>query len=489
MIQLRSYQNTAIAMIDEEFKKGNRRVLLSASPGLGKTETSCWMIVRALSYKYPSMFVVRGRDLVNNASKRMDKNNIDHSVFMSKNWRRDVNKLIQVCSVDTMLARKEFPFKNRKGVLIFLDEAHLDYSKVFEEYPDAYFVGMTGSAYTDHVCNFDVVVEPIKPYEARDMGFLVPDKVYCPHIMDTSGVKMTAGDFNKKQLASVVTNSAVVGNIVQDWKELGENRPTVCFATSIEHSLQLKQAFCEDGIPAIHCDASSSDEEREQARRDLESGKVKVLCNVDIFSTGWDCPIVSCIILARPTWSLCWYIQAVGRGVRSAPGKSNCIVLDNAGNVFRHGTHFKIREITLEKKEKRKGKAYDTKVTTCPECYFVYDPTLTDSCPDCGFERPKTGKRVNQVDGKLIEFEESPSEMIERRKTMIKDKYRELEWGRKSNNLHSEWTFIQLFRSGFTREEMGHLCEITRVPGRFLPMEAKEDIMNDFMKAIVAKTS
>lgn len=471
MIVLRDYQELGVQQIDIEFRKGNKKVLLVASPGAGKTEMAGWMLMRALGYKFPSMFVVRGRDLVNNASKRFDKNGIDHSVFMAGNWRMDDKKLLQVCSIDTMLARKKFIF-NDQNVLIFLDEAHLDYSKLTKQYPNAHFIGMTGTPYSD-MSFWDCYVQPREPWQLRDDGHLVPDRVFCPHIIDTSSVKMRAGDFDQKELNSVVTNSAVVGNIVEDWKEYGQNRPTVCFATSIEHSLQLKQAFCEAGIPAIHCDASSSDEERTKARIDLETGKVKILCNVDIFSTGWDCPAVSCIILARPTWSLNWYLQAVGRGVRSFPGKSDCIVLDNAGNVFRHGTHFRIREISLEPPQKRKSKAYDTKITTCLKCYFVFDPTEHDACPECGWMRPKNERRVNTIDGKLIEYEEHPNEQKERRRKMIIAKYHELEWGRKSGNLRTEWTFIQLFRN-FSREEMAHLKEVTSVPDRFLPLGLQE---------------
>lgn len=465
-INLRDYQQSAIDLIDIEFKKGNKRVLLVASPGAGKTEISAWMIARSLSYKFPSIFIVRGRDLVHNASARFDKNKIDHSVFMSKNWRLDEKKLVQVCSLDTMTARSQWPFKDSTP-LIFIDEAHKDYKKAYAAYPNAYFIGMSGTPYTD-MSFYDSFVQPIQPFELRDLGFLVPDKIYCPHIIDTSSVKMKAGDFDQKQLNSVVTQSAVVGNIVQDWKDLGENRPTVCFATSVEHSLQLKQAFCDAGIKSIHCDASSSDIERENARKDLENGKIKVLCNVDIFSTGWDCPMVSCIVLARPTWSLPWYLQAVGRGVRSYHGKSNCLVLDNAGNVFRHGTHFKVREISLEKPTNKKSKSYDTKITTCMECYFVFDPTEDECCPECGWQKEKGSRNVNSIDGKLVEYEEHPSEQKKRREKMIVAKYYDLEWGRKKNKLRPDWTFIQLFRS-FSREEMEHLKSVTNVPDRFLP--------------------
>lgn len=467
-VELRPYQVQAIEMIDAEFRKGNRRILLCASPGLGKTTISAFMIERAIKYNMPCLFIVRGRDLVYNASDRFKEMKIDHSLYISGDWRFEPKKLVQCCSVDTMFARDRYPHQDGSP-LIFLDEAHKNYKKVFEMYPNAFIIGMTGSPFAPDMSDYQVHVEPIMPFEARDMGFLVPDKIYCPHIMDVSAVKMRMGDFDKKQLESVVTNSAVVGDIISDWQELGQNRPTIVFAASINHSLQLKHAFLDAGIPAIHCDASSSDKERRQAKEDLESGKIKVLCNVDIFSVGWNCPIVSCVVLARPTWSLVWYLQSVGRGVRSYPGKEDCIVLDNAGNVFRFGPHFRVREISLEPKEKKTKREYDTKITSCPECYFIYDPTIHRECPDCGHVKEAKERRVNTIDGKLIEYEEHQDDTAKRRKTMIVNKYRELEWGRKKGNMRPEWTFIQL-RKNFSREEMVHLKEVTMVPERFLPL-------------------
>lgn len=467
-IELRPYQEEAIQLIDNEFRKGNRRILLCASPGLGKTTISAFMIERAVKFNMPCLFIVRGRDLVYNASDRLKEMKIDHSLYISKDWRFDPKKLVQTCSVDTMFARETYPHQNGTP-LIFLDEAHKNYKKIFEMYPNAFIIGMTGTPFAPDMSDYQVHVEPILPFEARDMGFLVPDKIFCPHIMDVSAVKMRAGDFDQKELESVVTNSAVVGNIVNDWKEFGQDRPTVVFATSINHSLQLKHAFIEAGIPAIHCDAKSSDEERRKAKDELESGKVKILCNVDIFSVGWNCPSVGCIVLARPTWSLVWYLQAVGRGVRSYPGKSDCIVLDNAANVFRHGTHFKLREISLKPKDKKTKKEYDTKITTCPECYLIYDPTIHRACPECGYEKKSKERRVNTIDGKLIEYEEHQDDTAKRRKTMIVNKFRELEWGRKQGGMRPEWTFIQL-RKNFSREEMIHLKEVTVVPARFLPL-------------------
>ncbi len=100
---------------------------------------------------------------------------------------------------------------------------------------------------------------------------------------------------------------------------------------------------------------------------------------------------------------------------------------------------------------------------------MVFDPTLHESCPDCGWTRPKNERRVNQIDGKLIEYQESPEENIKRRKKMIITKFHELEWGRKKGKLHPDWSFIQLFKT-FSREEMVELKKVTVVPSRFLPI-------------------
>ena len=358
----------------------------------------------------------------------------------------------------------------RGGNTLVTGNCHKDYKKIFEEYPEAIIIGMTGTPYTD-MSMYECYVEPISPQDLRDSGFLVRDKIFCPHLMDVSAVKISAGDFNRKELSNIVTKSAVVGNIVQDWIDLGDNRPTVCFAVSVEHSKQLAQAFRAEGIPAIHCDSSSTKDERLEAKEGLESGKIKVVCNVDIFSTGWDCPVVGCIILARPSWSLCWYLQAVGRGVRPFGDKSHCIVLDNAGNVFRHGSHFKVREISLEKPEKRKkSKQYENRAKTCENCYLIFDPSEHKSCPDCGWEIPTGDRKVHTVDGKLIEYAEHEDDRRDRRKAMIIERYKKIERTRRAKNFRPVWTFAELFKD-FTREEMVHLRLVTQVPSQFLPLQ------------------
>lgn len=471
-IELRPYQQSLIDQIDAKLREGKKRILMVSAAGSGKTETMAVMIQRAVRYNFPVVFVVRRRELVKNASRRFRKNGIDHSVFMANSWQFDPKKLVQVASIDTMKARKQYPY-TEGGALVIVDEAHLNYDEIYEMYPNAFIIGGTGTPYTDHVLNYEDFVQTIQPFELRDQGYLVKDKFYVPHVMDLSAVKMRAGDFDKKQLETVVTSSAVVGDLVRDYLELGQRRRGLCFATSVEHSLQLKHAFIEAGIKAIHIDAKSTEEERDRAKTGLEDGSVEMVCNVDILSVGWDCSAVRIIIFGRPTWSLSWFIQAASRGLRPEEGKDDCIFLDNAGNIFRHGSPYRVREISLVPKDKKTKREYDTKITTCSECYLIYDPTEHRTCPDCGHEKDKKERRVNTIDGKLIEYEDHKDDVAKLRKQMIIKKYRELEYGRKKGGFRPEWTFIQL-RKNFSREEMIHLKEVTSVPTHFLPLAELE---------------
>jgi superfamily II DNA or RNA helicase len=465
MIVLRDYQRLAIDQIDEEFRLNNRRVVLWAQTGAGKTVISSWLIQRALTYKYPVLFIVRGRELVKNISQTLDKYGIDHSINMAGHWRYNQKKIIQVASVDTLRSRDNWPFKDQEP-LIILDEAHLDYSPVFAEYPNAYFIGPTGTPFTD-MSHYQAVVNPIHGFEIRDMGHLVPEKIYCPHLIDVSAVKKTGGDFNRKQLESVVSDSKIVGDIVSDWLQYGERRPTVVFAVSIEHSLRLKQEFCDRGIRAVQVDAESSEAERDAAKAGLVDGSIEVVVNVNLFSTGWDCPEVSCIVFARPTYSLTLYLQMLGRGLRASPGKENCIVLDNAGNVFRHGGPYRLREVSLEKPAKKKSKPMDQKVCTCEECFFVFDPEENESCPECGWIKPKVVREVKSVAGQLTEYFESEEERAKMLFEMMRKEYYRLEWVRKTKKLKPDFAFHQL-KKKYPLEIFKQLVKVTVVPELFL---------------------
>jgi superfamily II DNA or RNA helicase len=131
---------------------------------------------------------------------------------------------------------------------------------------------------------------------------------------------------------------------------------------------------------------------------------VDVVCNCALWVAGVDAPAVSCIILLAPTQSVTKYLQSVGRGLRTHPGKTDCVILDHAGNVLRHGLPTDDREWTLDGAVKRSASVKsEVPVKTCPSCFAVL-PSATPSCR-CGHVFLVKPREVEQVDGVLQEID------------------------------------------------------------------------------------
>jgi len=193
---------------------------------------------------------------------------------------------------------------------------------------------------------------------------------------------------------------------VQHWLQIGRGRPTVLFAVDIAHSLKIRDAFRAAGVRAEHADANTPSDARDALWQELISGTVEVVCSVGIVSFGFDCPPVSCAILARPTASVTLYLQQVGRVLRPAPGKDYALILDHAGNTMEHGAIDEPRNWTLKDGYKpKKGEAgSDGPGTyTCKKCLRIYGIAM-EKCPDCGEPRTKTAREIEQVDGQLTEI-------------------------------------------------------------------------------------
>ena len=201
----------------------------------------------------------------------------------------------------------------------------------------------------------------------------------------------------------------LVGDIVETWLERAHLRRTVVFAVSVDHSRALRVEFLNAGVCAEHVDATTPQAERDAVFARFTSGKTQVLVNCQLATYGFDLPELSCVVLARPTQSLMLYLQMIGRGLRIADGKANCLILDHAGNVHRHGFATDSRLWTLEgdralvsnASQHKRAAVAEAKVRDCPECAAVFAESR--ACPSCGYCFEPAGKRVHTLDGELVE--------------------------------------------------------------------------------------
>lgn len=154
--------------------------------------------------------------------------------------------------------------------------------------------------------------------------------------VDLASVRTVAGDFDQRQLSTVVNTPQRNLRIVRAWMDFAENRRTLLFGVDIEHARVMADLFTQSGVPADFVSGELPRDDRRQRLANFRSGRTRVLANYGVLTEGFDDPGVSCIVMARPTRSQALYIQMIGRGTRLAPGKDDCLVLDVADVSRRH---------------------------------------------------------------------------------------------------------------------------------------------------------
>lgn len=413
-MQLRWYQKKAIEETYKAIKAGSKKVLVHLSTGGGKSLILKKLVEDAIAKNRPVVFVVRRRNLVNQFSEK-HLQGIDHSIYMA--GKKYIEKNIVVCSVDTIISREYYPHEG-KAILI-VDESHDaitdSYQQVFSMYE--YVIGVTATPYNGIGDFFDSVVMPVKMSQLRDEGFLTPCKILVPNVIDTNGISVNSGgDFNNKELTDRCSQTFVLDTIVEDFLRYAKNRKTILFATSIEHSKKLVDKFLSNGINAIHIDSEMTKAEVDNCMMQFKNGTMQVLSNVNLVSTGFDLPEIDCIQFARPTKSLIFWLQAVGRGLRPCDGKTECLILDNAGNALRFGSPFRHVTACGSVEDKSDNPEDDLQIRRCEKCFMVYE-LPAECCPSCGHINKKSMRKLRTISGELVEFNmtDEEIEMLNRR--------------------------------------------------------------------------
>ena len=328
---------------------------------------------------------------------------------------------MQVASIQTLHARaiRSDKMQLPTADLLIVDEAHHcpadSYQEIIDQYPDAILLGLTATPARGDGRGlggiFEVIIECPQVGELIEQGYLVKTRVYAPVDPDLKGVRTVAGDYNEGQLADRMDRPQLVGDIVTHWHKHGERRRTVCFAVNVAHSRHLCEEFVKSGVRAEHIDGGTPKPERDATLARLASGEIELVCNCMVLTEGWDMPEVGCAILARPTKKMGLYRQMIGRVLRPAEGKSDAIILDHSGAVFRHG--FAEDEVcwTLDpdwRSESPKHAARCTdgsksRLLECSQCGAIR--IAGEPCCACGFlpQRPPRPVPIRAGDLGLVE--------------------------------------------------------------------------------------
>jgi DNA repair protein RadD len=321
--------------------------------------------------------------------------------------RKEVDQ-ITICGVQSMV----------RGVsklghidVTIIDEAHLlspedatSYQRMIADLrainPDMRVLGYTATPYRlgqGYLTEGDSALFTAVAYDVevkrliRD-GWLSPVVTgYVREQINLSDVGIRMGEFAAKDLEMACDVDKINGIVADDVKGAldGGRTSAMIFGTSVAHAKRLRN---EMNIRGVSCDVITGETERGQ--RDEIIGRFKrrdlaCLASCDVLTTGFDAPVVDVLALVRPTMSPSLYVQMVGRGMRIADGKSDCLLLDYGGNIARHGP---IDDVKVKPKGKKTDGEAPTKI--CPKCMAVQAPAIR-VCEHCGYEWPAPERKAN----------------------------------------------------------------------------------------------
>jgi superfamily II DNA or RNA helicase len=415
--ELRGYQVDIVAKIEAEIEAGRRRILAALPTGAGKTIIACEILRRSIAAGRPGLFLAHRRELIRQSARKLDEAGLEHGLIAPGFAPRPYEP-VQVASIAALHGRA---LRTSRMVLppaniVLVDEAHHSQARTWRRlidcFPDAVVLGLTATPARADGAGlggiFQSLVEGPSIAELIALGFLVPTRVFAPAEPDLDGVRIRHGDYVEGELALRVDQPKLVGDVAEHWLRLADRQRTVVFATGVAHSLHLRDAFSAAGVVAEHLDGGTPTEERDAMLARLAAGTTEVIVNCAVLCEGWDSPAVSCVVLARPTRSLVFYRQMLGRGVRPSPGKSSLLVLDHSGATHMHGLIEEpiVWTLSPELRATRASQAgggdgSHRKLVTCAECKNVY--WAARACPACGRRPMPKPEPFVVVNGDLAE--------------------------------------------------------------------------------------
>lgn len=386
---LRPYQSENKNRIYESWRTHNA-VMLQMPTGTGKTRLFVSLLrdihcyAAEIKTQIRVLILVHRIELIDQISYELGvRYGLAHGIIHSQDRERPMFPF-QIASVQTLNRRLD-RWSERTFDFIIVDEAHHvlaeSYKKIINTYPNAKVLGVTATPYrlsgAGFRPEFDVLIESESIREFIKKGYLSDYEYYSiapfsqiQHQIDDITKVDSSGDYANSELMEICDKNKIRAQVVDTYLKYAKGKKGIVYTINKLHNKHLCESFCERGVSAVAIDSDTSAEERERLIQQFKRGEIDVLCNVDIFSEGFDCPDIEFVQLARPTKSLSLYLQQVGRGLRICEGKEKTIFLDNVGLYNRFGVpalkrpwqgYFDGVEGVVENKIKRERKTDSTK--------------------------------------------------------------------------------------------------------------------------------
>ena len=408
-IKLRDYQEETVEAVFSYLNETTTNGVVVLPTGAGKTPVGTTITERVVRKGGRVLIVSHVKELLeqtfNTFSNFMPDLVRDDRVglYSAGLNRRDMHNDVIIAGVQSIYKRINLfgAFK-----LLIVDEAHLIpetadgmYRQLIDTLllmnPHMRVVGLTATPYrlsSGIIYGGDGIFEDVI-YEVG-VRRLIADGYLCPLIghpgitPNLDGVHIQAGDFKSDELAEKCRE--IVVEAVSDLISVTEERHHIlAFAVTVSHAEEIAWAMREHGYNAKVVSGKTTKTDRQMMIDGFKSGAIRCLVNVGVLTIGFDAPMVDCVAMFRPTKSPGLYYQILGRGFRLHPDKDNCLILDFAGNIGRHGPVDEIKP-PLPSEKRSKGDVDEERVggKVCPSCKEILK-LGTKTCYVCDYEFPQ----------------------------------------------------------------------------------------------------
>lgn len=342
MIDLRDYQADAIKRVGQAMREGSKRTVLVIPTGGGKTRIGSAIVERYVQTGRKVVWLAHRTELIDQTAKTLHEHGLPVGVIAASSvWPIDLAAPVQVCSVQTLLARSVRP----PADLLVWDECHHAsesapaWAALLAAYPDVRTLGLTATPERGDGSGlaplFDRLVVGVTARALTLAGHLVQCTVTRP--------------------GRLLKPNELARDPVDAYMADAPGQQGFLFAKSVEEAQKYAERFNAAGIRAIAIHAGTKAEERTIALELFRQGKIRMLCNVYVFTEGTDLPMAQCCILARGASTAGIYLQMVGRVLRPHRGKTSATLIDLRGISHVHLMPEDERDFSLEGKGIRPG--------------------------------------------------------------------------------------------------------------------------------------
>lgn len=408
MLELRPYQRSSLDALYDYWSKGGGNGLLVLPTGAGKS-----LVLAALCQEilkdYPTLrigVVTHVRELIQQDYIELVRlwPSAPAGIYSAGMGRRDARSQIVFMGIQSVHNKVA-----QLGAfdLLIVDEAHLIppntettygrfISRLKDETPDLRIIGLTATPYRlstgllhrgkDRI--FHDIVYEANVADLIEEGYLSPlvSKATAQQL-DVSGVHKRGGEYIEKELQIAIDKDWITKAAVSEIAQFGHDRKSwLAFCAGVDHSIHVRDAVRNAGFTCESITGDTPKGERDRIIQAFKQGQIRCLTSVGVLATGFNHPGVDLIALLRPTQSCGLYLQQVGRGLRLAPGKKDCLVLDFAGLTKKHGP---IDTITVSSASKQKDPDAEKQILAkeCPNCASLV-ALNSQNCPTCSYIWP-----------------------------------------------------------------------------------------------------